>query len=74
MVATSEHGAVTGVKVYPLTLDAGAPAAQKGLPQVAIGQAADTILRQFSAASKLLGTDLPAPSKGVLDVPISENR
>jgi hypothetical protein len=74
VVATSEHGAVAGLKVYPLTLDPRNPADHKGLPQVATGEAADTILRQFSAVSKLLGTDLPAPSKGVLDVPISENR
>lgn len=74
VVATSEHGAITALKVYPLTLDPRSSSATKGLPQVAGGQAADTILRQFSAVSKLLGTDLPAPSTGVLDVPISGNR
>jgi hypothetical protein len=74
VVATSDHGAISRLKVYPLTLAPRDPSAEKGLPQVATGQAANTILRQFSAVSKLLGTDLPEPSTGVLDVPISENR
>jgi hypothetical protein len=74
VVATCEYGVIAGLKVYPLTLDPRDPSAPKGVPRVATGQAADTILRQFSAASKLVGTDLPAPSKGALAVPISENR
>jgi poly-gamma-glutamate synthesis protein (capsule biosynthesis protein) len=74
VVATSEHGAIAALKVYPLTLDPRDSPARKGLPQVASGEAANTILRQFSAVSKLLGTDLPAPSQGMLNVPISGNR
>jgi poly-gamma-glutamate capsule biosynthesis protein CapA/YwtB (metallophosphatase superfamily) len=74
VVAISERGVISHLKVYPVTLEPADSRVKKGLPELAIGVDADTILRQFSAVSKLLGTDLPAPSRGVLDVPISENR
>jgi poly-gamma-glutamate synthesis protein (capsule biosynthesis protein) len=74
VVATSEHGAVSAVKVYPVTLNPTGQPPGKSLTQRATGEAADAILREFAAVSKPLGTDLPAPSSGVLEVPISENR
>jgi hypothetical protein len=74
-VATLEGGRLSGVKVYPITLNAAGQPDQKGLPQLASGAAADTILRQFAALSKRLGTDLgERASRGVLDLPIPENR
>jgi len=74
VVATSDHGAISDLRVYPVTLErTGSPAGQ-GLPRLTTAEAAESILRQFSTLSKRLGTDLPPPSKGVLDVPISENR
>lgn len=74
VVVTSEHGAISDVKVYPLTLKPRDSPARKGLPELTAGEAADAILREFSDISKLLGTALPPASRGVLDVPISENR
>jgi poly-gamma-glutamate synthesis protein (capsule biosynthesis protein) len=74
VVATSEHGSVLHLKVYPVAVRATDQSAGKGLPELATGEAADTILRQFSAVSKLLGTELPVPSGAVLNVRISENR
>lgn len=74
VAATSDHGVISDLKVYPVILQRVDSRVKKGLPELATGSEADTILRQFSTLSKPLGTDLPAPSRGVLDVPISENR
>ena len=75
VVATSDGGAVSDVKLYPLSLKMAGPAGQKGLPQLATGAEADTILRQFSDFSRRLGTSVTeGSSRGVLEVPISENR
>jgi len=75
VVATSEGGALSGVKAYPISLRATGQPAPQGLPQLATGPDADTILRQFSALSKRLGTDLGnGISSGVLTLPISGNR
>jgi capsule synthesis protein PGA_cap len=74
-VATSDGGRVLDVKLYPLTLNVPGAAGRKGLPDLATGGEADTILRQFSALSQRLGPSLPElSSRGVLDVPIPENR
>jgi poly-gamma-glutamate synthesis protein (capsule biosynthesis protein) len=75
VVATSEGGALSGVKAYPISLRTTVQPDPKGLPQLATGPNADTILRQFSALSKRLGTDLGnGISSGVLTLPISGNR
>ena len=75
VVATSERGALSGVKLYPVGLKGADQAAARGLPQLATGAEAETILRRFSMLSKRLGTDLgEAASRGVLDLPISGNR
>lgn len=74
-LATLEGGKLSGVKVYPITLRTTGQPGQKGLPQLATGAEADTILRQFAGLSKRLGTDLgEGASRGVLDLPIPENR
>ena len=66
---------LSSAKLYPITLKGTRQPAEKGLPQLATGAEADTILRQFSALSKRLGTDLgEGASRGVLDLPIPENR
>jgi poly-gamma-glutamate capsule biosynthesis protein CapA/YwtB (metallophosphatase superfamily) len=74
-LATLEGGKLSGVRVYPIMLKAAGQPDQKGLPQLASGAEADTILRQFSALSKRLGTELgEGASRAVLDLPIPENR
>jgi hypothetical protein len=74
VVATVDGGTLSNVKLYPLNLE-GADRVQKGLPQLASGAEADTVLRQFSALSKHLGTDLKtSASSAILEVPISEIR
>jgi hypothetical protein len=74
-LATLEGGKLSGVRVYPITLKAAGQPDQKGLPQLASAAEADTILRQFSALSKRLGTELgEGASRAVLDLPIPENR
>jgi hypothetical protein len=58
-----------------VTLKTSAQGAEKGRPQLATGAEADTILRQISALSKRLGTELDERvSSTVLNVPIPENR
>ena len=75
VVATTEGGRLSDLKAYPISLTAGGQPGQKGLPQLATGVDGDTILRQFSALSKRLGTDVgDRVSSGVLTVPISGNR
>jgi poly-gamma-glutamate capsule biosynthesis protein CapA/YwtB (metallophosphatase superfamily) len=75
VVATSERGVLSGVKLYPVNLKGTGQTVGKGLPQLATGAEAATVLRQISMLSKRLGTDLgEGASRGVLDVPISENR
>jgi poly-gamma-glutamate synthesis protein (capsule biosynthesis protein) len=75
VVATAEGGRLSDLKVYAISLRAGGQPGQKGLPQLATGVDSDTILRQFSALSKRLGTDVgDGVSSGVLTVPISGNR
>ena len=63
-VATVERGTLSGVKLYPLSLKATGQAARKGVPRLATGAEADTILRQISALSKRLGTDLGEGASG----------
>jgi poly-gamma-glutamate synthesis protein (capsule biosynthesis protein) len=76
IVATAEGGRLSDLKAYAISLrPPGGQPGQKGLPQLATGVEGDTILRQFSALSKRLGTDVgDAVSSGVLTVPISGNR
>jgi len=63
------------VRVYPVTLKSGDEQGKKGVPQLAAGAEAGTILRQFSDFSRRFGTDLPVgPSTAILELPISENR
>jgi poly-gamma-glutamate capsule biosynthesis protein CapA/YwtB (metallophosphatase superfamily) len=74
VVATTERGTLSEVKVYPLSLK-GVGGARKGLPQLATGVEADTILRRFSALSRPLGTAIgEGTSSEVLVLPISGNR
>jgi poly-gamma-glutamate capsule biosynthesis protein CapA/YwtB (metallophosphatase superfamily) len=74
VVATAAAGAISQVKVYPLTLKRPDQPLRKGLPQLATGVEADTILRRFSALSKQLGTNIEGISKSFLELPIPENR
>jgi poly-gamma-glutamate synthesis protein (capsule biosynthesis protein) len=75
VVATFDRGTLSGVKLYPVSLKANGESVPRGWPRLATGTDADTILRQISALSKRLGTELPeVTSRGVLDVPIYENR
>jgi poly-gamma-glutamate capsule biosynthesis protein CapA/YwtB (metallophosphatase superfamily) len=75
VVATSEGGTLSDVKVYPVTLNRSGQPAEKGLPQLAEGLQAETILRRFSALSRLLGTETPEqPVGAVLDLPIPRIR
>ena len=74
VMATEDRGTLTGVRVYPVTLKT-SDEAKKGVPQLAAGAEAGTILRQFSEFSRRFGSDLPVgPSAAVLELPISENR
>ena len=75
VLATLQGGKLSEVKLYPITLKGAGQPDHKGLPQLATGVEADTILRQFSALSERLGASVgEGASRGVLDVPISENR
>jgi len=75
VVATSEAGRISELKLYPVTLKGNAQGVEKGLPRLATGAESDTILRQISALSKRLGTELDeGVSSTVLNVPIPENR
>jgi poly-gamma-glutamate capsule biosynthesis protein CapA/YwtB (metallophosphatase superfamily) len=75
VVVTEENGMLTSLKLHPATLRRADQTARKGVPQLAAGEEAGTILRQFSELSRRLGTVLPAaPSDAVLELPIPKNR
>lgn len=74
VVATAVAGTISQVRVYPVTLKGPDQLARNGLPQLAAGVEADTILRRFSALSKQLGTTVEGISRPFLELPIPENR
>src|SRR5213078_1640121 len=54
--ATFDGGALTSLRLYPIDLGAGLPAAERGVPRLAVGERAQQIVERVTRLSAELGT------------------
>lgn len=64
-----ESGRLTGITLHPITMQRHKSAWDRGLPEIARGEAAERILARYQEMSKALGTDMVVSnSKGLVTV------